>query len=127
MAMRLPHDCAKTLAKATQRCRHLDSDSCYILTMKNNNTLQVMVNRNTYSADAQRRTRDGIDQLYVHLFMHEHRCHLKNSNIGGELSFGFISLDNAMAGRLKVEEKDGDRVWHYASVDDLVNDGWVVD
>ena len=117
----------KVLTTATLRCRLLKANSCYVLLMKKQNALQVPVNRNVYSPEAQRRTLDGLDLLYVHLFMLDQRCHLKNGSFGMDGAFGYITLQDAMASRLLVQEKDGTRSWEYLSVQDLVNDGWVVD
>jgi hypothetical protein len=95
--------------------------------MKNPDKIRVPVNRNVYSAEAQRRTIEGLELLYAHLFMLENRCHLKNRSFAQEGTFGYITLQDALASRLLVREKDGHRTWEYLSVQDLVNDGWVID
>jgi hypothetical protein len=95
--------------------------------MKNPDKIRVPVNRNVYSAEAQRRTLDGLDLLYAHLFMLDNSCHLKNRSFAQDGTFGYITLQDALASRLLVREKDGHRTWEYLSVQDLVNDGWVID
>lgn len=87
----------------------------------------VPTNYNAYSKATQMATREGLEALHVHLFMHESRCHLKrNSKLEGS-GFGFITLENALAHKLLVENKKSGPAILYATVDDLVNDGWVVD
>lgn len=84
-------------------------------------------NRNTYSPEAQQATRIGLESLQAQLFMHKHRCHLKNADFEGKRAFGYLTIENALAGHLLVEDADGGAARLYATVDDLVNDGWVVD
>lgn len=87
----------------------------------------VSANHNGYPKATQMATREGLEALAVHLFMHERRCHLKrNSKLDGS-GFGFLTLENALAHRLLIEDKEGGAPILYATVDDMVNDGWVVD
>ncbi len=89
--------------------------------------LYIPTNRNEYSPDAQQATREGLEALQAHLFVHKHRCHLKNRNLAGHRAFGFLTIENALEGHLLVEDADGGAARLYATVDDLVNDGWVID
>ncbi|OGQ52434.1 MAG: hypothetical protein A3J24_13235 [Deltaproteobacteria bacterium RIFCSPLOWO2_02_FULL_53_8] len=49
--------------------------------------------------------------------------HMKNSN--GR--FGKISLENMLAKKLLIEDKVTDADYHYASADELIAAGWVID
>ena len=89
--------------------------------------LYIATNRNEYSVEAQQATRVGLESLQAQLFIHKHRCHLKNANLEGKRAFGYLTVENALAGNLLVENTDGGPARLYAIVDDLVNDGWVVD
>lgn len=94
---------------------------------QNPTPLYIPTNRNTYSSEAQQATRIGLESLQAQLFMHKHRCHLKNATLDGDRAFGYLTIENALAGHLLVENADGAPARLYATVDDLVNDGWVVD
>lgn len=89
--------------------------------------LYIATNRNEYSAEAQQATRIGLDSLQAQLFIHKHRCHLKNRNLAGRQAFGFLTIENALQSHLLIEDPDSGPARLYATVDDLVNDGWVVD
>lgn len=92
-----------------------------------NSPLKVSENRNSYSEAAQQATHEGLKELSAHLFIHKNRCHLKNSNAEALHQFGYLTLENALAEHWLVENSKGGPALLYATVDDLVNGGWVVD
>ncbi len=87
----------------------------------------VEKNLNRWSAEAQSNTRSLLDDLAVHIFMNKNRCHLKNSRFEGDRAYGFVTLQYAMQDNFIVESEDYPEKLHYADVDSLVNDGWVLD
>lgn len=88
---------------------------------------QVRGMHNGYTQESQRATRQGMEALHAHLFLHENRCHLKKNHILEGSAFGFITIENALSDHLLVIDKDTGQATLYATVDDMVNDGWVVD
>ena len=88
-----------------------------------NNILMVL----SHKTAAQLLTREGLEAIDLKFFMHLHRCHLKNANLSGKRVFGYLTVENAIARNYCVQNDQGRPELVYASVDDLVNDGWVVD
>lgn len=84
-------------------------------------------NHNKWSAELQAKTRRELGDLAVHIFMNRNRCHLKNSRFEDDRAYGFVTLQNALQEDLIVESEDYPEKMHYADVDSLVNDGWVLD
>jgi len=95
--------------------------------MKDTEIRVVRKNLNQWSAEAQSNTRRLLDGLAVHIFMNKNRCHLKNARFEDDRAYGFVTLQNAMQGKFIVESEDYPEKLHYADVDSLVNDGWVLD
>jgi|GEM_PF-4469423 len=89
--------------------------------------LRVPTNRNQYLRETQITTRLGLESLQARLFMYEIRCHLKNSSVATGPTFSFLTLENAPAGHLLVENKESGPAKLYKAVDDLVNARGIVD
>lgn len=97
--------------------------------MKNSKQERIRApeNRCEYSQHSQLLTREGLEAIDLKLFIHLHRCHLKNANLSGKRVFGYLTVENAIARNFCIQNDQGQPELVYASVDDLVNDGWVVD
>ena len=70
------------------------------------------------------RTRQVLENLEIASFMNKNRCHLKRSE---EPRFGFVTLDDALAGVFTVRLAESEGSIEYASVGELLDDGWVLD
>lgn len=65
-------------------------------------------------------TRQAIYDMPI---THDDHLHFKNEN----RSFGKISILDLMANKLLVHDKDTGAEYHYASTDELIYAGWVID
>ena len=69
-------------------------------------------------------TRSVLVDLDVAAFMNQNRCHLKRKSDPG---FAYITLDDALNYNYVVHFLDSEGQKAYATLDEMLDDGWILD
>lgn len=74
--------------------------------------------------DPKEMTLRTLEDVSVVSFMNENRCHLKRKE---EPGFGFVTLQDALSGKMIVRFHESDDFLEYPDAEALVADGWILD